>query len=170
MKTVSASDLKKAAQRWISNNYVGKCTHLFPSFSDQLNSRNCIFHEGACAGRSRIDCLVTGMPCQAWTRLRFADKVDIPAHQHPGWGVTFADFFGFLQAHEVLGGIAEQVMGFADADLSSNEHLEGHNSPCDMFVARLHALGYFVSTYRLNMSSWLHYPKRDRMYIVYLKA
>ena len=46
MKTVSASDLNKAAQRWISNNYVGKCTHLFPSFSDQLNSRNCSFHEG----------------------------------------------------------------------------------------------------------------------------
>ena len=84
--------------------------------------------------------------------------------------MTFADFFGFLQAHEVLGGIAEQVMGFADADLSSNEHLEGHNSPYDMVVARLQALGYFVSTYRLNMSSWLHYPKRDRMYMVYLKA
>ena len=116
------------------------------------------------------DCFFTGMPCQAWTRLRDKRSGASPC-QHPGWKVTFQDFFEILDSSltKILGGIAEQVMGFADAGRkSTSEALEGEASPFALFLKKLRSRGYFVTTVRLNLSTWLSEPARDGLYIIYV--
>eukprot|EP00428_Durinskia_dybowskii_P022927 CAMPEP_0170243202 /NCGR_PEP_ID=MMETSP0116_2-20130129/21375_1 /TAXON_ID=400756 /ORGANISM="Durinskia baltica, Strain CSIRO CS-38" /LENGTH=272 /DNA_ID=CAMNT_0010494053 /DNA_START=40 /DNA_END=855 /DNA_ORIENTATION=- len=48
--------------------------------------------------------------------------------------------------------------------------LRGFRSPYELFTYELRSRGYAVTTYRLNMSSFLKFPERDRLYIVYFDA
>lgn len=173
VKTVFAADRKLAAQQFITNNFRSCCGHLFPSLEDVVGGGDCKFHGASCNINSfhpMVHCLVSGLPCQAWTRLRYADKDAKPPDEHEGWNTKFKTFFEYLDANDIQGGIDEQVLGFADTDnRSSTESLKGHRSPFDLFVHELKSRNFWVTTFRLNMAAWLEFPPRERLYIVYLK-
>ena len=38
-----------------------------------------------------------------------------------------------------------------------------------MFIARLQGLGYHTATFRLNMSTWVDDPPRDRLFVIFVK-
>jgi hypothetical protein len=168
VKVVSTSDSKVAAQQWIKSNWQGRCAHMYATVFDQANQGHCIFHDQPCATAGVIDCLMSGFPCQAWTRLRGAAKATTPPSDHWGWAVTFSDAMMILDKFTVLGGIAEQVLGFADADhYSDPAALEGCASPFKLFIKYLESRGFSHVTLRLNMNAWLSYPPRDRLYTFY---
>jgi hypothetical protein len=172
MTTLSASDCKPAARHWIRSNYCEAVPHLYEDFEDQIRRTGCVMHGALCDDPSplSVDLLVTGMPCQAWSRLRSMSDTTKPS-DHPGWKVSFQLFFEFLRTHRVRGGIAEQVLGFGDVDQRSDvEALEGWSSPMQLFLHKLREAGFTVSVFRLNMTAWLRSPPRDRYYIVYLSA
>ncbi len=170
VKTVSASDPKIASQQWIKNNWSGLCSHMYDNLHNQTTGGHCIMHDKKCVPDPDVDCYMTGTACQAWTRQRAQAKEGTPASDHWGWAVTFSDMLAFVDSHEVAGGIAEQVIGFADDDKHSDPAaLCGERSPYKLFIKSLETRHYFHITFRLNMSTWLTQPPRNRLYIIYLK-
>lgn len=168
LRTVSGSDSKPAAQAFFFSHFAREVGHYFRTLSGQAHGGYCLQHQRECSVRGgKLDLLVTGTPCQAWTRLR--DKSKTASSDHEGWNTTFEDFFALLDGTPVAGGIAEQVMGFADTDnLSSKAALKGHQAPYFLFVDELQRRGYRCATFRLNMDVWVTEPPRQRLYIVYV--
>jgi hypothetical protein len=107
INTIAASDRKPAARRFLLNNRAADIAHLFSSFEDQLHGIGCLKHGPAeCDAHAApaTDCFVSGLPCQAWSRLRAADKTSTPPSSHYGWALTFDTFFRFLAEHAIKGG------------------------------------------------------------------
>jgi hypothetical protein len=168
IRTIGACDLKTAARRFIANNYKTSCEHLYPSFHHMARHKGCTFHE-SCDHGDLTHCFYSGFPCQAWTRQRFGDKVFVSPSEHSGWLITFRDVFSYLDAHEVHGGVMEQVAGFMDRDTKSPpEALQGHTTPHDLCIAMLRSRGFATRTLHLNMKTWIKSPPRDRIWIVYV--
>jgi hypothetical protein len=118
-----------------------------------------------------LDCFMTGMPCQAWTRQRDRSSAGQVANSsHRGWKVTFSDYFDILDTMKgrIRGGISEQVMGFAEPDTRSTIDLDGYTSPLKLFQARLRERGFYSTTLKLNMGPWLDQPPRDRLYVIWV--
>jgi hypothetical protein len=86
IKTVCGADPKTASQKFITNNFREQCEHMFDNFHDAASGEPCLWHPDGtnCTLEETIDCLATGMPCQAWCRLRFASKSSTPPSSHPG--------------------------------------------------------------------------------------
>lgn len=167
-------DLKPAAQRFVFNNWSRRVAHYFHRLEDLVDGcGRCVVHDRFASCRPPcglvIDCLVTGTPCQAWSRNR--DKRSLPPAKHSAWHVTFGTLMDLLDCHhiKIMGGISEQVVGFAEQDrLSGVDHLEGHKSPWELFCSKLRSRGFHVTTLRLNSNAWLSFPPRDRLYIVWV--
>jgi hypothetical protein len=170
IKVASASDPKPASYKFFKGNWSGMCAHFYRNMHEQAVGGACVMHPGKnCASTGTVDCFGTGTPCQGWSRLRGKSKGVTAPSDHDGWSVTFKDTFEFIDGREVLGGIAEQVVGFADTDRHSDPAaLQGEPSPYRLFLKMLEVRGFKHTTFRLNMKHWLRYPGRDRLYIVYV--
>ncbi len=170
---VAASDSKPAAAKFIGDNWSHRVKHCYDDMESLgRGGGHCLLHDGTCKipGLSITDFVFTGMPCQAWTRNRTRDSSQCSPADHSGWKVTFAKFFGILDSSliKINGGIAENVMGFADEDTRSGIALKGHKSPYHLFVAELRSRGYVTKTFRLDMAAWLDEPPRERLYVVWI--
>ncbi len=121
VEMIAVADSKRSAQRFIADNWGCKVGHSFTDLEDLAGaSSHCTLHDSVCkvVPFTIVDCFVTGNPCQAWTRQRTRDAANLAPALHPGWEVTFVKFFKVLDSSGVKmsGGIAEQVLGFADPD------------------------------------------------------
>jgi hypothetical protein len=132
LETLKACDRKVAAKRFCFNNHRDRFNHFFDTFEDQIESSNCVRHDGLCQPSAKdVECFVSGLPCQAWSRMRFANKSKCPASSHPGWETTFNRFAEYIKHARVHGGIFEQVGGFADASPDLVDALHGFSSPLE---------------------------------------
>ena len=174
VKTVFGCDKKHAAQNFVAANWSDRVGHFFEQMASiTTGGGTCTLHHAQCRvpQGAVIDCMITGMPCQPWSRQR-GDKQKVPPKQHDGWAATFTDFFEILDSEimSIQGGISEQVMGFADKlnQSQDEEALEGHESPFRLFLSKLHSRGFHTTTLRVNMTAWINEPPRERLYIIWV--
>jgi hypothetical protein len=173
VRWLSGCDPKVEAQKFCVANFAKECEHFFKSLeATALRSGECFVHGMRnCEAHDDqdLDCFFVGTPCQPWSAAR--DKSQTGAKtsgpfEHPDWAVTFEGYFRAVDVRRPKGGVCEQTMAFFQRPTikwKSQNYLEGHKSPGDLFMAMLRKRGYCVSKEKISAGVWAEVPRDRRL-------
>ena len=99
-------------------NHAGKFRHVFASLEDQLQPSRCCMHSDSdtcdpLAGESVVDLLVTGSPCDPFSKMRCKRFRTDDVKNHVDYGTTMRHVVDMYMKFEPRVGILEQVLGFS---------------------------------------------------------